>query len=133
MTTLDQAKDEVLTAFFTAWSLQAIPPVVYFDGLPDPARPLPGHPWAQVVIRHVSGRRVTFQPSHFEHTGIVTIAVYGIDRDDGQTRAEVARDAFEGQCTPGGVWFRDVKVVEVGADDAWYHWNVLAEFRWEES
>ena len=47
--------------------------------------------------------------------------------------AIIARDAYEGQRTVSDIWFRNVRINEVGSSsDAWFQTNVLAEFFYEE-
>jgi len=45
----------------------------------------------------------------------------------------IAQKAFQGKTTsPGGVWFRHVRIVEVGESGDWYQTNVIAEFVYQE-
>jgi len=46
--------------------------------------------------------------------------------------SKIAADAYEGQASPGGVWFRDVRVNEVPGQAGWYQVNVLVEFSYDE-
>jgi hypothetical protein len=41
-------------------------------------------------------------------------------------------DVFQGKSTPGGVWFRDVRLLETDAEGHWSQVNVVADFTYDE-
>ena len=45
---------------------------------------------------------------------------------------KVVVDAYQGKSTPGGAWFRNVRLQEVGPDGNWSQVNVVAEFTYDE-
>jgi hypothetical protein len=65
----------------------------------------------------------------------VTVQVF-VPNGQGVTLADrlckIAAEAFEGRHTPGGVWFRNVRMREVGPDGPWVQHNVVAEFTYDE-
>jgi hypothetical protein len=114
-------------------------PIVYYEGIGRPDRPDPVRPWAQTSLRHAAGSQATLSDDtgrrRFQKVGIVAISIFaplakGLEL--GELLAEIAKAAFEGRSTPGGVWFRNVRILEVGIDGPWFQWNVLAEFRYDE-
>jgi len=145
-TTFDAARDEILGAFRTRWEADAAAivgfvPDVFYDGVPRTSAPSPDKPWADVTIRHTSGAQATLAQDtgkrRFEKTGIVTVGVFaplGQNRglEDGEKLAMVAKKAFEGKATAGGVWFRNVRISEVGQDGPWFAFQILAEMRYDE-
>ena len=144
--TFDTARDEILGAFKTAWDAGAAAaagyvPEVFYDGMGKASDPDPTVAWARTTIRHTGGRQSTLSQSagrrHFEKTGIVTISIFAPlvvakGLDVGEQLAKVAKGAFEGKATASGVWFRNVRVMEVGLDRSWYMINVLSDFRYDE-
>ena len=49
-----------------------------------------------------------------------------------QRMAESVRDAYQGQATPGGVWFRRATTQEAGPDSAWFQVNAVIQFTYDE-
>ena len=45
--------------------------------------------------------------------------------------AKVAREAFEGSVSPGGIWFRKCRVNEIGPDANWFQVNMVADFEYD--
>ncbi len=145
-TTYDGSRDEILAAFKTQWDAYTpavvpggVVPVVYYEGIGKPDRPDPTLAWAQTTIRHASGSQATLSDSagkrRFEKIGLVTVQVFAPLTSGvafGGELAKVAKAAFEGRSTASGVWFRNVRIVEVGLDGPWYQWNVVGEFRYDE-
>lgn len=137
---IQDARDDILTLFKTAWDAQAapVPPVAYpnvtFDRPPD------NSPWARVSVKHNTGAQATVGGSpgnrRFRRFGMVVVELFtptgqGLTASD--KYAKVAYDAFEGKsASPGGAFFYNVRVNEVGEDGAWFHTNVIAEFQWDE-
>lgn len=130
MSSLVTARDDIQGIVYTALPGTTI----HWDGVPVTSRPLPTQSWAQVVVRHAAGRQASLAGAHskWEHVGVAIVAIYGTSRATGRALAETLQAAFEKRRTSSGVWFPSVVVKEIGADDAWYHWSVEVNFRWEE-
>lgn len=145
--TFGQARTDILSTFRTTWEADtpavvgSVPPVQY-EGVPQTGVfPPKDGPWARAVIRHGLAVQATFvdgSRKRFEKFGIVTIQVFTALEDgrgliDAQGLAEVAKKAFEGKQTVGtNIWFRNVRINEIGVDGPWFQMNVLAEFRYDE-
>ncbi len=52
--------------------------------------------------------------------------------ENGRLLAVVARNAFRGKKTSGGVWFRNVTIKELDPEDSFYRLNVIAEYEYDE-
>ncbi len=140
ITSITQARDEMLGTFLTAWladSGSQNVPVLYADTsqeLPDS-----GH-WARVTIRHAFGEQATLccdtGAHRYRHFGTVTVQLFTVTGDGLEVSDElalVAKNAFEGVTTsPGQVIFRRVRVNEVGQDGQWFQVNVLTDFEYDE-
>lgn len=143
---MNTAYDEILAAFKTAWDAGAgaynggTIPEVRYDGVGDPGPPEGEDPWARVTVRHVTGTQASLAAiggsRRFQRTGIIMVQVFWplsqAELSNARSLAEVARSAYEGQETSSHVWFRNVRVNEVGPDGPWYQVNVLADFEYDE-
>lgn len=137
--TYAQARDEMLTQITAAWTAGASGAPLLYDDRPG-ATPADATTWARVHIQHNLGTQATIgNPignNLFRRDGLLTVQIFvpigkGLSLAD--TLAKVAADAFEGQSTPGGVWFRKVRMREIGPDKAWFNVNVYAEFNYDEA
>lgn len=143
ITTITQARDDILEMFTTAWNtntpaITGTVPEVRYQGVEEASEPPTGDPWARVSVTHVTGTQSSMGETgnrNFEHAGIVTMQLFvPMEDDDGlgimDQLIKVAVDAFEGECSTNGVWFRNVRVNEVGPDRPWFNVNVLADFEY---
>lgn len=144
--TYDVARDDILGAFKTRWdadtpAIWGSVPDVRYEGVGQLAEPGPDVAWARVTIRHSQGRQASLASDsgkrRFEKLGIVTVSVFGPlviakGLETGEKLANVALKAFEGKATTNGVWFRNARITEVGVTRAWFMWNVIAEFSYDE-
>jgi hypothetical protein len=140
---MEQARDEMNAWFLEAWNAETaavagyVPEVVWDEtGKPGPMPQ--ALCWARCVVRHGGGGQRTFGERgsrRFSREGFVFVQVF-VPRSEGVTLADrlgkIATTAFEGNATPGGIWFRNVRANEVGSDAQWYQMNVVAEFTYDE-
>lgn len=144
ISSLADARDEIVLHFKTAWDAQTppVPLLLYQDkhtDLPNDA------PYARITVQHnvflqstVGGKTGSFGGAgqRFRRFGIVTIQIFSIS-GDGLTKndifAKVALDAFEGQSTGlDRIEFRNAKSNEIGEDGPWFQTNVTADFVYDE-
>lgn len=144
--TFDSARDEILGLFKTQWDAETPAvnggnvPRVEWPGVDSGSPPPAGAAWARIVVRHATSRQTTFGETgnrRFTRPGLVTVQVFaptadGIGLSLAEKLAIIARDAFEGRGTASGIWFRNVRITEIGPDGTWYQMNVLAEFQYDE-
>ena len=94
--------------------------------------------WVRLNIRHEDRFMAAFTPEtrkRYTATGTVTAQIFSPRGDGlkvGGDAAMVVRNAFEGQDTPGGIEFKNVRIREVGPSGTWYQINVLADFTYDE-
>lgn len=146
--TAAQARDEMSTRFYDDWRAKA--PLAWNGGVPhvvwegaqeaDKKGPRTDRPWARVTVAHnVAPQRTFGEPGNrrFERLGLITVQLFvPLGMEDTVALAEalgtIARDAFEGRTTPGGVWFRNARLQEVGPDGPWWQLNIVTDFSYEE-
>ena len=134
--THEQANDDILTLFKAAWDATGLP--VLFENIAAELPPITtAH--AKVFLRHGPGRQASLSGAlgtqRFDREGIVTVQIFiptGEGLSEGYRLGKIAADAFEGQATPRQVWFRNVRVNEIGPSGGWYQFNALAEFTYDE-
>lgn len=132
--TLEQARDEMSARFKTAWDASAFASktVLWDDvGAPPPNAEL----WVRHSIRHADGYGAALGNRLFRRTGTIWVQLHA-PTGEGFTRLDqmgmVAQEAYEGQATPGGAWFRNVRAREAGVDGAFQRLNVLVDFEYDE-
>jgi hypothetical protein len=141
----DVARDEIQGAFWTQWQTGTpavnggdVPPV-FWEGLGYVGNEPEDVPWATAFIRHTQASQRTLADQvgkrRFLKLGTITVQIFvpvGGGLGKAEELSKVAKKAFEGKSTASAVWFRNVKIVEVGIEDPWYQVNVLADFEYDE-
>lgn len=115
-------------------------PELLWEGVEKSGPPAQSDAFARVTILHASGRQRSLASDtgtrRFERDGIVTVQCFAPRGRRGPTLAEalasVAKDAFEGKASPGGVWFRNATIKEVGPDKGWFQVNAVVQFQYDE-
>ena len=96
-------------------------------------------PWASVTIRHAAANQVTLGgigQRSFLRNGTLIIAIFspiGNGLQSGYELARLSATAYEGVASPNGVWFRNVRIQEIGRDGEYMQINVLADFEYTET
>lgn len=142
MTTINQAREAIYTAFLEAWTVETVPETVLetpvtFDN--EGFKP-PSEPWVRLTVRHTSSTQETLGPvgsRKFSRRGICFVQVF-VPADSGTKEAtELARKAslvFEGERISGTTLrFLDVVIRENGASGKWYGVSVEANFEYDET
>lgn len=137
--TYDEAADAIQDRFKVQWDADSaavagsVPPVEW-DNLEalDP----PPSTWVRVKVEHTLGRQSSLGETGnrlFDREGLVTVQVFA-PHGQGVTLARqlasIVVNAFEGK-TAGPdeqIWFRNVRMNELGPTDKWFQVNVLSEF-----
>lgn len=140
--TYAEARDEIHALFKVAWdagvetagqavlytdSKTVVPKTVDGDSNPDL--------WARITVQHSSGSNAAIGNGLFDRFGVVTVQVFtalGTGLSIGDNVYKIVGDAYEGKTTPGGVWFRNVSVNEIGPEGEWYQTNITADFEYNE-
>tara|TARA_R110000851_G_scaffold16046_2_gene52521 strand:+ start:10842 stop:11258 length:417 start_codon:yes stop_codon:yes gene_type:complete len=102
-------------------------------------RNLSDDPWAVFVIRHASGTQDNLGGignRNFVRTGTAIASIFtpsGNGLSESYALAKVVADAYEGQSSDNGVWFRNVRLQEIGRESQFYQTNVLIDFEYNET
>lgn len=148
--TYPQATDEMVRLLKERWDALtpavlggAQPALMQWPGLPLGA-PSVVQPFGRMIIRHRANPGHTLAPAgqrRFEREGLITVQCFGPIADPNWTAgglslaeslAIIARDAYEGVGTNGGLWFRNAHIVEIGADKVYHQHQVRVDFQYDE-
>lgn len=143
--TYDEAKDEIFSQFYTAWKAQSAAiagyePEAWWQNLEKPYKPPQDKFWVRVSTQSVIEEQSTFRDGvekRYTGSGLVFVQLFcpktlGDADTLGGKLAEVARNAFRGKKTTGGVWFRNVRINNLEPEELFYRFNVVAEYEYDE-
>lgn len=134
--TFDEGRDYVLSVFKAAWDTQPSYAVTWND---VPAAP-PGTDviWARPTVRHATGRQSSLSGEiglrKFQHTGTVFVQIFGPVGDGLKqvySAANLVKNAYE-DSRHENLWFRNVRLNEIGENGGFQQFNVLADFLYDE-
>lgn len=134
--TYAQANDEVLTQLKTIWDLTGHK--LFYEDVRD-QKETDQSPWAKVAVRHAAGQQDSLGGRghrSFLRFGVLIVTIHtpsGSGLSDAYALAKVVADAYEGASSPNGVWFRNVRINELGRDGTFYMTNVLVDFEYSET
>jgi hypothetical protein len=133
--TFEEASDEILDILNTAWLTTGHK--MFYENTRD-QREEDDSPWAVAILRHIGGLQATLGGRgvrKFDRFGLLTVQIYtptAKGLQESYRLAKVMTDAFEGESSPSGVWFRNVRINEAGRDGQFTQTNVIVEFRYDE-
>lgn len=128
--TFDEARDLMLKVFNDVWTPRA---VAWTDVPGDPSEAI----WARPVVRHAVGRQGSLADDtgqiRYERRGILWIQIFapiGDGSTSGYAAAQEVVNAY--QAAKLDVWFRNVRLEEMGNDRAGERFDVKADFEYED-
>lgn len=149
MIEFDEVNDEVNALFLSAWNAGSaaivgyIPEIrwqgVQYRDLPDGSKF-----WARLHKETVIEEQASLStceglPGQKKYTasGLVFVQLFCPKSetrafDLGQKLAKLTRNAFRGKSTPGKIWFRNVRINEIGPEQLYERFNVVTEFEYDE-
>jgi hypothetical protein len=134
--TFDQANNDILAFFKTAWDTTGL--LAVYENVKG-AKPTAQAAWARLTVRHGPSAQASLSgatgTSRYERSGILTAQIFipnGEGLALGYSLAKTVIDAFEGKATPRQVWFRNATVNEVGPSEEWFQMNVTIGFTYDE-
>ena len=134
--TYEQANDDMLTLLKTAWDPTGY--TMHWEGVRD-QRDTDMSPWATVVVRHATGQQDTLGgvgSRQFLRLGTMVVTINtpsSSGLSEGYNLAKVVADAYEGISSPNGVWFRNVRINELGREGTFFQINVVVDFEYYET
>jgi len=134
--TFTQAVDDINSMMKVAWDTTGYD--LHWDNVRD-QRNTSDDPWAVFIIRHATGRQDNLGGignRNFVRTGTAIASIFtptGNGLSESYALAKVVADAYEGMVSDNGVWFRNVRMQEVGRESQFYHNNMLIEFEYNET
>jgi hypothetical protein len=141
ITDMSQADKEMAELFRQAWEVTAGKKCDWPNMKSD--KHAEDETWARWALDYVAGRQVTMGKTggrKFSKQGLVYITVYtplGGGLANARDASQIALFAYEGQKTPGDVWFRNVRIESeghgqgTGKNKSWWTTLVVAEFTYE--
>lgn len=132
--TFQDGIDSMLTVFKTAWDLLGYP-ATYTD---IPAEtPVADTVWARAIVRHATGGQGSLTGDSgtvkWDRRGVLWIQVFapiGAGSVQGLQAAQQLINAY--QAERGPVWYRNIRMNEMGADGAWERFDVKADFEYDD-
>lgn len=133
-----QARDEMMKVVFDALKGHNANFIILAADDDSVKAPKTKIPWAEVGVYHVTGRQATMGMVNnrtFRRYGYVEIRIHTPEGDGftmGDTLGIIVHDALEGETTPGGVIFRDVRATEDGKSGSFSVTTVTADFEYDQ-
>lgn len=145
--TEEQARDEMFDMLDAEWTTKAgavtggaAPLIIWQGEEPETPPSREAGPYARATVRHFTGGQATLGSvgsRRFNREGAIFVQCFaplgiGNPLTIAERLGRIARDAFEGRSSPGGIWFRNPRLNEVGPADGWFQVNVVAPFTYDE-
>lgn len=134
--TAQEAIDTML-GIVNTWASDAGYPVGYED-VPN-AQPLPPtseQVWARAIVRHATSDAGSLTGAEgairYQTNGFVWVQIFAPKGDGGlagRAAAQLLLSAF--RAARMAVWFRNVRMNELGSDGAWTRYDVKADFEYD--
>ena len=130
-----EAVDDILALFKEAWDTTGYKS--HYEDKRD-TRDTSMDPWASVVIRHATGQQRTLGGKGqrlFLRLGVIVVTINTPSNSGlsgGLVLAKLVSDAYEGVSSPNGVWFRNVRINELGREGTFFQTNVISDLEYHE-
>lgn len=134
--TYKQANDDILALLKAAWDTTGHK--MFWEEIRDD-RETDQSPWAMVIVRHAAGQQDTLGGKghrQFLRIGSIVVTINtpsSSGLSEGYNLAKVVADAYEGVASPNGVWFRNIRINELGREGTFFQTNVIVDFEYYET
>lgn len=147
--TYSQAIDEISQIFYDAWRAGApaivgnIPEIRWHGVAEKEDTPVDDY-WVRFSTRNVNEQQASLSNEvgapgqrRYNTAGLVFVQLFCPMTDTqaklkGELLAEIAKLAFRGKTTPGGVWFRNTRINNLPVDEKSYRFNIVSEYEYDE-
>lgn len=147
--TYPQAVDAMFKLFNDAWNAGAAAivgsvPHVRWPDVEEPAKPITDAYWCRVSLNTILEGQTTLKvgvaPSEnrrYTSTGLLFVQLFcpmsdAQAADKGRQLAVLARNAFRGNETSNGVWFRNARIVPLAPEENAYRFNIVVEYEYDD-
>lgn len=145
---LDQAVNETSALFKAAWDANSgvvfgYIPEIEWEGVPSKTKVDQTRVWGRFSTQNVFEEQATLSDCagepfkrRYAGSGLVFLQLFlpktvANALPKGRTLAKVARNAFRGKKTSGGVWYLNARIVDVPPEELFYRLNVVAEYEYD--
>lgn len=146
----DVAQNEMLAVFNVAWLAGSAALCGYVPEVAWPLKELVDKPdggkfWARISTQNVTEEQTSLSACLTESNNAMRTTAYGllfvqifcpksVDNagEIGEKLAKLVKNAYKGTKTLSGVWFRNVRINPLPAEDLWHRFNVVAETEYDE-
>ncbi len=146
--TAPQALDEMFALFWRVWqsgtpAIVGNVPAVRWPGVEERNPPAMDSYWARVSTQEIDSPQTTLksgvapdEKQRYTSTGLLFVQLFcpmsdAKAKERGDALAELARGAFRGVETPGGVWFRNPRSSPLAPQDNAYRFNIVVEYQFD--
>ena len=136
-----QASDEINTMLFDEWSKNPCTeevPIVWGDVVADRQGGLNyangATPYLRAELLYETSRKTSLKGrggAKREHRGLLVALLHtqaGLGYSNALPLISVAQDIFDGTSSPGGVWFRNPHITNIGRQGTWYVTSMTVTF-----
>lgn len=146
-TTYTGAIDDIFKIFEDAWlagsaAIVAYVPEIRWQGKEKEDKSPVTKYWVRVSTQTVIDKQSAMNSQtngkrRYRTEGLVTVQLFcpktdKLGHDNGNLLAELARSAFRGKRTPGGVSFYDARIVPLPPDGDAFKFNIVSNYRYAE-
>lgn len=137
---VSEARDQIFGVLKTAIAVSAYPDIlIAWEDSQTPGPSSVKQSWLKPVIRHATGGRTSLGNSQrnarYSRGGNVLVQI-NTPIGDGKLTSDILvgiiMTAYESGSTPNGVWFRNVRLNEVGIFSGYSVTNIVAEFSYDD-
>jgi hypothetical protein len=145
--TYEEAVSEMFERFYAVWQADTVAvvasvPEVRWQGLESGVIPGFDTYWARVSQETVDEQQSTLRNGdcgqRYRTDGLLFVQIFCPKSDpqsmaNGRKLATIAKNTFRSHTTPGGVWFRNPRVVELEPEEKWIRLNVIVQYQYDET
>ena len=134
--TFEEANNDILGMITEAWNQTGFK--IFYESVADEQLEVT-EPFIRVWVRHTGGGQRSLGGKDnriFDRRGFVRIEVHARIANGLQESyqlAKVVTDAYEGKSSDNGVWFRRVRINEMGKDGMFNRVDVIIDFEYHET
>lgn len=116
-------------------------PVIYFEGRDTAAPPDPDVPYFRFTFTPAASSQASLAGDTpvkmWEEEGLIVVQSFGPNTsgrglETAEYMAIMAQRVYQGTQSPNCMWFRNCRTNRIGASGAWYQYNTIIEFQYNQ-